>query len=311
MTKPKTRRLPGTGWREDPPDPRDRTPEHEKIRELLARRGLGARLRRRKRLPARVDLRPWCPPVRFQGGFATCAAHVVAALLEYYEKRAFGKTVDASRLFLHKVGTTFLGERGNVGVYIRQTMGVLRLIGVPPERYWPYPDPGTIAKPRTADPRLDAEPTAFCYAIADDFRAVSYYRLDSSVERTDGAAVLERLRRHLAQGLPVAFGVPIFESFRQTWKTGRIPFPQPGEKEIAKHAFVAVGYDDRLEIRNRARGARATTGAVLLQNSWSEQWGEKGYGWLPYDLVSNGAARDFWTLLRAEWVDTGRFQLEL
>ena len=37
-------------------------------------------------------------------------------------------------------------------------MGALRLLGAPPERYWPY----------DVD-RFDEEPSAFCYSFAKEF----------------------------------------------------------------------------------------------------------------------------------------------
>jgi hypothetical protein len=37
--------------------------------------------------------------------------------------------------------------------------------------------------------------------------------------------------------------------------------------------------------------------------------GDGGYGWLPYDYVSAGLAEDWWTLIKAEWVDSGEFGL--
>ena len=32
-----------------------------------------------------------------------------------------------------------------------------------------------------------------------------------------------------------------------------------------------------------------------------------GYGWLPYEYVLKGQAVDWWSLIQAEWVDTGQF----
>jgi C1A family cysteine protease len=41
------------------------------------------------------------------------------------------------------------------------------------------------------------------------------------------------------------------------------------------------------------------------QNSFIEL--EGGYGFLPYDYVTNGLAEDWWTLIQQGWVDTGQF----
>lgn len=40
-----------------------------------------------------------------------------------------------------------------------------------------------------------------------------------------------------------------------------------------------------MKIKNRY-GKTATTGALLIRNSWGKGWGEEGYGWLPYAVAS-------------------------
>lgn len=71
---------------------------------------------------------------------------------------------------------------------------------------------------------------------------------------------------------------------------------------------MAVGYDDKIETKNTTCEVQ-TTGALLIRNSWDTGWGNKGYGWLPYEYVLRGLAIDWWTLLKNEWVDTGQFKL--
>ena len=70
---------------------------------------------------------------------------------------------------------------------------------------------------------------------------------------------------------------------------------------------MAVGYSDSLVIKNTAPGAAATTGALLIRNSWGTGWGDAGYGWLPYGYVLNGLAVDWWSLISQEFVNTGNF----
>jgi len=72
------------------------------------------------------------------------------------------------------------------------------------------------------------------------------------------------------------------------------------------HAIVAVGYDDKMKIKNTQNKVE-TTGALLIRNSWGTGWGEDGYGWLPYEYIHKGLADNFWSILNKEWIDTGAF----
>jgi C1A family cysteine protease len=102
------------------------------------------------------------------------------------------------------------------------------------------------------------------------------------------------------------FGFTVYSSYSQADKTGEIPFPTKGEKIVGGHAIVAVGYDDNKKVTNR-NGGDETTGALLFRNSWGPDWGDGGYGWLPYKYVLEGLAEDWWSLIKGEWIDTGEF----
>ena len=186
---------------------------------------------------------------------------------------------------------------GDTGAWLRNTMGALRLCGVPDERYWPYTD---------AKPAFDDEPPSFVYAVADNYEAVRYFCHDPLRENRSGSAVLASVKRYLDAGIPSMFGFWGFPSFNYCDVKGGIPYPCPGERAQWGHAIVAVGYDDRKKIKNTMCN-KTTTGALLIRNSWGTTWGDQGYGWLPYDYVTNKLALDFWSLLNMEWVDSKIF----
>jgi C1A family cysteine protease len=284
----------GMGWLPDYPDFRDYTEEEKSVKTMLTKVGVTKALK--AALPTSVDLRPWCAPIENQGALGSCTANAGVSIFEYFERRAFGKHIDASRLFLYKTTRNMLHWTGDTGAFLRTTMGAMVLFGIPPEEYWPY---------ITAD--YEKEPPAFCYAFAQNYQAMSYYRLDPS--GTSKTALLTNIKTNLAGGLPSMFGFTIYGSYTQANTTGMIPYPTKGEKIIGGHAVVAVGYDDSVKIKNTFAGATETKGALLIRNSWGTGWGSSGYGWLPYEYVLKGLAVDWWSMIKGEWVDTGAFKI--
>jgi C1A family cysteine protease len=284
----------GMGWLPDYPDFRDYTVEQDSTKAMLTKARVA--VRRKVSLPTSVDLRAWCSPIENQGSLGSCTANAGVGIVEYFERRAFGKHIDASRLFLYKVTRNMLHWTGDTGAFLRSTMGALALFGVPPEEYWPYV---------VAD--FEKEPPAFCFAFGQNYQTISYYRLDPPSTAKD--VLLNQIKTNLAAGLPSMFGFTVYSSYTQGATTGKIPYPTRGEKTVGGHAIVAVGYDDGMKIKNTNPGAAETTGALLFRNSWGTGWGSSGYGWLPYDYVLKGLAVDWWSLLKNEWIDTGAFKL--
>jgi C1A family cysteine protease len=93
----------GMGWLPDYPDFRDYTPHDPQIKGLLEAVEIADKaesVAAGSALPATVDLRPWFSPVENQGSLGSCTANAGVAVVEYFERRANGKHIDASRLFL-------------------------------------------------------------------------------------------------------------------------------------------------------------------------------------------------------------------
>jgi C1A family cysteine protease len=274
-------RLHSMGWQRDLPDFRDFSPKHKDIAPLL--KGMRANAPKAA-LPAKIDLSKWCSPIEDQGDLGSCTAQAGVGLMEYFENRAFGRYLDASRLFLYKATRNLLGWTGDTGAWLRTTMKAMVVFGVPPEQYWSY----DIS-------RYDEEPTAFLYSFAQSYKSLKYYRLDSLDLST--ADLLIRVRQHLAAGHPSMFGFTVYNFGNED---GEFEYPTPTAKVQGGHAVVAIGYDD-------ARSIAGSKGALKIRNSWGTGWGQDGYGWLPYKYVEEGLAVDFWSLFKQEYVDSGKF----
>jgi C1A family cysteine protease len=235
--------------------------------------------------PERVDLREYWEGAYHQQHLATSSVHACVALVEYFERRASGRIIEPSRMFVYRTGRRLMGWSGDSGLPLRATLKAIAKYGLPPERIWPY-DPNL----------LDVDPDSFVCASADWFGFGMYVRLDVRDQRPEHT--LETLKRFLAAGFATAFGFTVCTSISDD---AEIPFPTVFDGVRGGQAVVAGGYDDN-------RRVRSDRGALLILNSWDEDWGDRGWGWLPYSYVQAQLATDFWTLVAPEWLASGEFQ---
>jgi C1A family cysteine protease len=206
-------------------------------------------------------------------------------LFQYFERRAHGKLLEPSALFVYKMTRQLLHSTGDTGATLRATLKAMIRFGVPPEGHWPY----EITK-------LDEQPDPFLFSFAEELRPICYLRLDS--RGAGGDETLETVKALLAAGFPSVFGFPVYSSISQA---PDIDFPTVFDFLRGGQAVIAVGYDS-------ARVIRSSRGALLIRNSWGTAWGDGGYGWLPEDYVKEQLAVDFWTLVKPKWVESGEFE---
>lgn len=269
-----------SGWHRDVPDHRDFTLQHEIISAATAR--LAARDGQR---PEYVDWREYCPPVDDQRQLAASSVHACLGMVQYFERRAHGRQIQPSRLFVYKNARRLLHWTGDCGASLRATLKAIRRFGLPPESLWPY-----------CDENLDQEPDAFAYNFVDESGMLSYVRIDA--RNIQGPLVLEAACALLAGGFCFVLGFPLSDPVD---RSPMLSYPTLLDSWHGGHAVLAVGYDDRLRIRS-------DKGALLVRNSWGGEWGEAGYGWLPYAYVREGLAVDLWTIVRPDWLDSGEFR---
>jgi C1A family cysteine protease len=256
-------------------------------------------------LPGLVDLSYWCPPIEDQEDINACTAFAGVSLLEYFAQKRYGKYTNLSARFLYKTARNLMNRSDDTGASVRQTMKALVLFGVPPEEVWPW---------RTED--FNEEPPAFCYAYAQSYQALKYFRLDAASGGAKDTSISSRelllfqIKAVLAAGLPCIFGFTVYSSFLKdrNIRLGHIPYPSSRDQVMGGHAAVAVGYNDYKSI-DRMDGEPTKPGAILIRNSWGPSWGNGGYGWIPYEYILEGLTADWWSLLKSEWFDGGAFGL--
>lgn len=227
-----------------------------------------------KKLPAQVDLRPLCPRVHEQGRINSCTAHAVAGAFQFEQRRLGLKDFSPSRLFI-LYNTLCIVRAIHKGASLRIALKAVATLGVCPEKVWPF---------SYTQAAMARKPDERAYHLAEHHKITRYERIVMGRRSRD--EFLRLMKCRLAEGFPFLFTFLVHESFESEHvkNTGIMPMPKRGEKRMAWHGVMAVGYDDRDE-------------RMLVRNSWGWSWGIKGYFWMPYAYISNpGVTSDFWTI---------------
>lgn len=201
-------------------------------------------------VPLRVDYTDRMSPVRDQGEEGTCVAFAAAVgVKEYQELAEHRKPIELSPRYLYHRCKQIDGVPDEEGTFPRVAMKVLARQGVCLEECWPY-------LPYQAD-----SPCAEADRQAIPFRIKAYGRLSG----------LEEMEQSLSLNGPFLVGVEVFPEWFEDHR-GRIPLPRSGSSSLGGHAVCVVGYSRR-------------DSYFKFKNSWSEDWGDQGYGYLPYEYM--------------------------
>jgi len=240
--------------------------------EKLQGRKSYAASRQIKKLPPKVDLRPFMTTIENQQNTNSCVANAVAGAYEYLIKKHTEKEHDISRMFVY-YNARYLGEiEGDKGSFIADAIEGLRQYGACLESTWPF----------ELD-LLNEEPSDDAYEEAANFVVE-----DMQLVPVD----LMAWKTCLAEGYPIIFGISLFESFDKHRQRGMVPAPTPSEvsrKSHGGHAMLCVGYSD-------------TDKLFIVRNSWGNQWGDAGYCYIPYDYLINPRfnSGDSWIIRQLE-----------
>jgi C1A family cysteine protease len=232
-------------------------------------------------LPSNANLINQMQPIKDQGDRGTCVAHASGAMAEHYW-RGRAQVIDLSRQFLYWDCKQHDGDPNAEGTWVAVAVDRLTADGCCLEQTWAYV-PTVIAGNESQDPA-----PAAAVAEAGTFKTPQAHQIAST-------SVVD-IKAALAGGFPVAFSIPVFNSWYrndEVYRTGELVNPLPGEAQVGGHAMCFVGYQD--EDAAVALGG----GRFWIRNSWGTVWasqsaiGTAGYGTIPYSYIAANCTEAF------------------
>lgn len=208
-------------------------------------------------VPAAVDLSGDFPKARSQGTQGSCVAWSVAfgylSFLEH-ERRSWSYTED------HLFSPAFLYNQLNpgnctgdaAGTTIEKAVRLAANQGVSSLRDMPY-----------VETQCSARPSQQAVAAALEHKLETYSTVPLN---------LVEIKSHVARRTPVLVAMDVDDSLNDLRgaKADSV-YLGPSQKSTG-HAMVIVGYDDSKQ-------------AVRVLNSWGNDWGRNGFGWISYSAV--------------------------
>ncbi len=205
-----------------------------------------------EQLPTKFSIRDKMTPVKQQGKEGACSGFAGVAVKEYQEKIDYGFTddryVDFSERYLYEKAKIISGHRE--GTTLKAIAKVLVDEGVCEEGYWKY---------------IPNDPQQF---LPGAHHNALKYRIKSGYVRITNE---KELKASLIKYGAIIVGVKVYKNwYRQ--KNGHIPdatFMEKINGAEGGHAITLVGYNDE-------------TQEYEFKNSWSEKWGNRGYGYISF-----------------------------
>jgi C1A family cysteine protease len=208
-------------------------------------------------LPQQVDLREWSGPIKDQGDEGSCTGHAFSSAREWIARKYEKNSPVLSPQYLYVEELIADGSfPDDEGAMPRTGCQVLAAKGCCEASLYPY------VAGKLSPPTIEQTQNASKY------KAGAYHRIGN----------LNDFLSCLADPTPwpVTVGFAVYGSFMtlDVAQTGVMPIPNPGEPQQGGHEVLCLGYD----LQNRL---------ALIQNSWGDDWGQRGYFWMPFEVITS------------------------
>jgi len=219
-----------------------------------------------------VDLRKYCSPVGDQGQTSRCAAFAWTHATELVGNL---KTGEGQRLSPSYSMLEIQRMQGDAQDYRYAYTGGDGAVG--------GPDPGRVlAEQGTCRQELWPDDSAVPATsertlIADAER----HRLDA----TPLPIALDDVRKVLSAGCPVQVSMNTGSAFSQVGRDGIFNAAEPSSGRHGRHAMLITGY---------------TGNFYTIKNSWGEDWGDKGYCYIPKNVLAESDPEFIAALVRRD-----------
>ena len=206
-------------------------------------------------LPTSVDLSKDFPRPGDQGQQSSCVGWAVGYALKTYQERVeIGWSLEAPE---HRFSPAYVYNQINggrdSGSRISDALDLVVNQGV-----------ATLARMPYSDRDYRTQPDTVARQEAARYPGKSWKTANGTLE----------IKSALANRLPVAIGVAVFQELENLHGANSVYNTFAGAYR-GGHALTIVGYDDQ-----------RYGGAFKIINSWSQNWGDQGYFWLPYTAAN-------------------------
>jgi len=212
-------------------------------------------------LPEQVSLLKYAPDRKNQGQQGSCvawsSAYGARTILEATATGVNPNSTAFSPSFMYNQ----IGLDGCQGSYIIRAMENLTKVGAVAFDEFPYDDRD-----------CSKMPDGSLLNKAQQHKMIGFTRL--SGEESTNNIDIHAIKEHLAKDVPVVIGMMVGGSFMQNMAGQDVWHPNDDDYNMlgfGGHAMCVIGYDDRKE-----------GGAFQIMNSWGNDWGNNGIGWVLY-----------------------------